>query len=67
MNPTGAVDFFRRYFGPTQVAFGRLDENGQKALASDLVALWSGANLAANPSEQTLIKNEYLQVIAKRR
>jgi SAM-dependent methyltransferase len=67
MNPAGAVDFFRKYFGPTQVAFGRLDENGQKALASDLVALWSGANLAANPSEQTLIKNEYLQVIAKRR
>lgn len=65
-NPAGAVAFFRKYFGPTQVAFSRLDEAGQTALASDLEALWAGANVAPDPSTQTMIHNEYLQVLATR-
>jgi SAM-dependent methyltransferase len=36
MDPAGAVAFFRQYFGPTQVAFSRLDAPGQAALAADL-------------------------------
>ena len=67
MNAAGAVAFFRRYFGPTQMAFNRLDEAGQAALEADLEALWSGANVAADPAAHTLIKNEYLQVMAVRR
>jgi SAM-dependent methyltransferase len=66
VNPAGAVDFFRKYFGPTQVAFSRLDEAGQAALAKDLEALWAGANTAADPTKQTLLTNEYLQVLATR-
>ena len=66
VSPAGAVDFFRKYFGPTQVAFSRLDEAGQAALASDLEKLWAGANTASDPTTQTLVMNEYLQVIAKR-
>jgi hypothetical protein len=65
-NAAGAVAFFRKYFGPTQVAFSRLDEAGQAAMASDLEALWSGANVAAHPQTQVLVKNEYLQVTARR-
>ena len=67
MDPAGAVAFFRRYFGPTQMAFRRLDEAGQAALEGDLTALWTGANVAEDPAVHTLIRNEYLQVTAVRR
>ena len=62
----GSVAYFRKYFGPTQVAFSRLDEAGQAAFAADLEALWSKANIAADPQQHTVIKNEYLQVTATR-
>jgi SAM-dependent methyltransferase len=65
-NPAGAVAFFRKYFGPTQVAFSRLDDAGQAALAGDLEALWASANVAPDPTTQTMIHNEYLQVLATR-
>lgn len=64
-NPAGAVNFFRTYFGPTKVAFSRLDEAGQSALAADLESLWARANVSAQP-DRTLIRNEYLQVTARR-
>jgi SAM-dependent methyltransferase len=64
--PAGAVTFFRQYFGPTKVAFSRLDEAGQAAFAADLESLWRGANLSPDPA-RTLVKNEYLQVTATRR
>lgn len=63
----GAVMFFRRYFGPTQMAFSRLDEAGQAALAGDLESLWAGANVAEYPEKQVLVRNEYLEVRARRR
>jgi SAM-dependent methyltransferase len=66
MDPAGAVSFFRTYFGPTQMAFRRLDEAGQAALAADLEALWAGANVADDPASRTLVRNEYLQVTAYR-
>lgn len=65
-NAAGAVDFFRKYFGPTQVAFGRLDEAGQAAFARDLTELWSGANVAEDPEHQVLVPNEYLMVTGTR-
>jgi SAM-dependent methyltransferase len=67
MDPAGTVAHFRQYFGPTQVAFSRLDAPGQSALAADLTALWSGANVAPDPTTHTLIRNEYLQVTATRK
>jgi 2-polyprenyl-3-methyl-5-hydroxy-6-metoxy-1,4-benzoquinol methylase len=66
-NPAGAVAFFRKNFGPTVVAFSRLDEPGQAALAADLESHWAGANIAPDPANQTLIRNEYLQITAIRK
>lgn len=66
-NPAGAVDFFRTYFGPTRVAFERLDSSGGSALAADLESLWSSANVAPDPDQHTVIHNQYLQVTAVRR
>jgi 2-polyprenyl-3-methyl-5-hydroxy-6-metoxy-1,4-benzoquinol methylase len=65
-SPAGAVAFFRRNFGPTQVAFKRLDEAGQAAFTADLESLWSGANVSPTPTTSTLIHNQYLQVTATR-
>ena len=65
-NPAGAVAFFRKYFGPTQVAFSRLDGPGQAAFAADLEVLWAGANVAPDPESHTLVHNQYLQVTAAR-
>ena len=65
-SPVGAVAFFRRYFGPTNVAFSRLDEAGQVAFASDLESLWTSANAAPALQSHTLIHNQYLQVTAVR-
>ena len=67
VNPAGTVSFFRTYFGPTQMAFNRLDPAGQAAFAADLESLWSSANVAPDPTAQTLVKNQYLQVAAKRK
>ena len=66
MPPAKAVEFFRQYFGPTQMAFKRVGEAGEAALAADLVALWSEANVAEKPEEQTLVMNEFLRVTATR-
>jgi SAM-dependent methyltransferase len=65
-NPAGAVAFFRKYFGPTQVAFSRLDEAGQASMASELEALWASANKSTDP-DHTLVHNQYLQVTATRK
>lgn len=62
----GTVEFFRTYFGPTKMAFSRLDEAGQRAFVQDSVELWAGHNIASDPAKQTLVKNEYLQVTATR-
>ncbi len=66
MSPAETVAFFRKYFGPTHVAFSRLDEPGQAALTADLEALWAGANAAGDPGKQTLVRNQYLRVTATR-
>jgi ubiquinone/menaquinone biosynthesis C-methylase UbiE len=50
--PTQTVDFFRRYFGPTQTAFSKLDEHGQATLAQQLEALWTAHNTAHDGTTQ---------------
>jgi len=62
--PKEVVNFFRQYFGPTQMAFSRLDAQGQGQLASELEALWSKNNQASGT--RTCIDAEYLEVIAVR-
>jgi ubiquinone/menaquinone biosynthesis C-methylase UbiE len=62
--PRQVVQFFRDYFGPTQMAFSRLDPAGQSALAAELEKLWSEHNQGENG--RTLVSAEYLEVTATR-
>ena len=62
--PAEVVEFFRTYYGPTEKAFGTLDENGQAALRKDLEQLWSQHNQATDGT--TLVEGEYLEVIARK-
>jgi SAM-dependent methyltransferase len=66
-SPAQAVMFFRTWFGPTNAAFNSLDEDGQARLAADLEDLWAEGNTAPDPATRTLIENEYLQVVARRK
>jgi SAM-dependent methyltransferase len=66
-SPAEGVSFFRTFFGPTNAAFNSLDEAGQARLAADLEGLWAEGNTAPDPSTRTLIENEYLQVVARRK
>lgn len=62
LSPADTVAYFRKYFGPTQTAFSRLDESGQEALAHDLEQLWSSWNRSPDPLERTSVSSEYLQI-----
>src|SRR5579872_1563876 len=63
-SPRETVQFFRQYFGPTQVAFARLDEAGQAAMAAQLESLWTEYNSATDGT--TRVEAEYLEVKAIR-
>jgi ubiquinone/menaquinone biosynthesis C-methylase UbiE len=62
--PKETVSFFRKYFGPTQTAFARLDEAGQAALAAQLESLWAEHNTSNDGN--TSVHAEYLEVHAIR-
>ena len=62
--PKEVVEFFRRYFGPTQMAFSKLDAAGQAELASQMESLWKEHNRATNGT--TEVEAEYLEVRAYR-
>jgi len=61
-SPSETVAFFRKYFGPTQMTFARLDEAGQKALTADLTGHWTKNNLG--DANHTSVKAEYLEIHA---
>lgn len=63
-SPRETVEFFRQYFGPTQVAFSRLDQAGQTTLAIQMESLWAGHNTATDGT--TRVEAEYLDVRAIR-
>jgi len=63
-SPAEVVEFFRMYYGPTQRAFGALDENAQSALRKDLEQLWSDNNQATDGT--THVDAEYLEVLGTR-
>jgi ubiquinone/menaquinone biosynthesis C-methylase UbiE len=58
------VKLFREYFGPTKIAFSRLDAAGQAGLAADLEKLWADHN--EGPANETHVKAEYLEVRARK-
>jgi SAM-dependent methyltransferase len=62
--PDEVAQFFRQYFGPTQMAFARLPVDAQAAYMADLVSLWREHNEGADG--HTIIRAEYLAVIATR-
>jgi hypothetical protein len=62
--PRDVVQFFRDYFGPTKVAFSRLDDEDKISYRDDLEKLWSEHNRASDGKTQ--IHNEYLEVIGTR-
>jgi SAM-dependent methyltransferase len=64
MDPEATVDFFREYFGPTRVAFSRLDAEGQQRMRADLVELWTKNNIG--DAEHVKIEAEYLEVHARK-
>lgn len=62
--PREVVDFFIEYYGPTNRAYGSLDDAGRKALHRDLTALWARNNGATNGTTRVL--SEYVEVIGTR-
>ena len=64
-SPADTVEFFRMYYGPTQRAFGALDQNAQAAVRKDLEQLWSDNNSATDGT--THVEGEYLEVLATRK
>jgi SAM-dependent methyltransferase len=63
--PAGTVEFFRRYYGPTQKAFAALNPEARGALLRDLVALQTEHNVSTRPNE-TDTPSEYLEVQVRR-
>ena len=63
-SPAKVVDFFNEYYGPTNKAYGSLDEMRRKAFHDDLTALWSANNVATDGT--THVRGEYIQVIGTR-
>ena len=64
LTPREVVDFFRRYFGPTQATFSKLDPAGQADMAAQLESLWMEHNTANDGT--TVVDAEYLEVRASR-
>jgi len=62
--PAQVVQFFREYFGPTKLAFARLNTNQQASYAADLEQLWRENNEGAG--DRTRVQGEYLEVVATR-
>jgi ubiquinone/menaquinone biosynthesis C-methylase UbiE len=56
------VDFNRAWFGPVRTAFSRLDESGQDALRTDLIAAFEVFNRATDGS--LVAQAEYLEIVA---
>jgi len=62
--PADVVEFFRKYYGPTNRAFASLDETAGRKLRDELEALWSAHNRGGD--ELTVVAAEYLEVVAIR-
>lgn len=63
--PAEVVEHFRQYFGPTVMAFKAIPPEDHEAFRTDTEALWALNNTATDGT--TLVKSEYLEVIAKKK
>ncbi len=64
MPPSGVVDFFIEYYGPTLRAYGSLSDEAKPNFRNDLIELWSRNNLATDGA--TYVEAEYIEVIGIR-
>jgi ubiquinone/menaquinone biosynthesis C-methylase UbiE len=60
--PAQVVEFFREYFGPTKVAYSRLDDAGKAAMTSEMEKLWIDHH--DGPAGHSHVQAEYLEVRA---
>jgi ubiquinone/menaquinone biosynthesis C-methylase UbiE len=58
------IEFFREYFGPTQMAYERVGPEGEQALTDDLRAFLESANTAGDRA--LVLEADYLEIIATR-
>src|ERR1700710_1575149 len=58
------IEFFRAYFGPTQMGYERVGPEGEQALTDDLRAFLEAANTAGERA--MVLEADYLEVIATR-
>jgi ubiquinone/menaquinone biosynthesis C-methylase UbiE len=58
------LEFFKKYFGPTKMAYERLDEEGRAAFEADMRALYAERNEHADGA--LVLTGEYLEVVATR-
>lgn len=61
-SPAEVVELFRKYFGPTVMAFKIIPPENHEAYRSDMEALWTANNAATDGG--TEVKSEYLEVVA---
>jgi hypothetical protein len=58
------IEFFRTYFGPTQMAYERVGPDGEQALTDDLHAFLEAESTGGDRA--MVLEAEYLEVIATR-
>jgi hypothetical protein len=58
------LEYMRRWFGPTQMAFERVGPDGEQALADDLIGLANRHNMAGEMA--MVVPAAYLEVVATR-
>ena len=58
--------FFAKNAGPLHLLLSRLDEEARSALLQDLERFWIEEN-DASAENRTVVRNQYLQVLATRR
>ncbi|HEV7615752.1 MAG TPA: methyltransferase domain-containing protein [Solirubrobacterales bacterium] len=63
-SPDHYIEFFRKYFGPTQTAYERVGPEGEQALTEDLHAFLEAVNTAGDRA--MVLEADYLEVVATR-
>jgi SAM-dependent methyltransferase len=63
-SPQFGLEYMQKWFGPTKMAFARLDEDGRSALTADLMDLAERHNMAGDAA--VVAPAAYLEVVATR-
>ena len=63
--PDQVVEHFKTYFGPTVMALKAMPPESREPFLQDMEAMWTENNIG--DEGKTLVKSEYLEVIATRK